>query len=73
MVSETSLPPSGDSGDEVPENLLFDDPDADIILRSHDNYKFRVLKRVIAQTCHNAILEVFSCRRLLPTVHLLAH
>ena len=46
-VSETSLPPSGDSGDEVPENLLFDDPDADIILRSCDNHEFRVLKLYI--------------------------
>ena len=46
-VSETSLPPSGDSGDEVQENLLFDDPDADIILRSCDNHEFRVLKLYI--------------------------
>jgi len=29
---------------EIPENSLFDDPDADIILRSCDHHEFRVLK-----------------------------
>ena len=42
MASELSLPPSN-SG-EIPENSLFDDPDADIILRSCDHREFRVLK-----------------------------
>ena len=41
-VSEVSSPPSSSS--EVPESPLFDDPDADIILRSCDHREFRVLK-----------------------------
>jgi len=41
-VSEISSPPSNLS--EIPENSLFDDPDADIILRSSDHREFRVLK-----------------------------
>lgn len=32
------------NSDEIPENSLFDDPDADIILRSCDHREFRVLK-----------------------------
>ena len=41
-VSEVFSPPS--NFDEIPENPLFDDPDADIILRSCDHREFRVLK-----------------------------
>ena len=41
-VSEVFSPPS--NSDEIPENSLFDDPDADIILRSCDHREFRVLK-----------------------------
>jgi len=41
-ASEVSSPPCN-SG-EIPENSLFDDPDADIILRSCDHREFRVLK-----------------------------
>ena len=40
--SEAFSPPSNLG--EIPENLLFDDPDADIILRSSDHREFRVLK-----------------------------
>jgi len=46
-VSEVSSPPSSSS--EVPENPLFDDPDADIILRSCDHREFRVLKLYITK------------------------
>jgi len=42
MASEVSLPPSNSV--EIPENSLFDDPGADIILRSCDHREFRVLK-----------------------------
>jgi len=41
-ASEVSSPPSNSR--EIPENSLFDDPDADIILRSCDHREFRVLK-----------------------------
>ena len=41
-AGEVSSPPSN-SG-ETPGNSLFDDPDADIILRSCDHHEFRVLK-----------------------------
>ena len=41
-ASEVSSP-SSNSG-EIPENSLFDDPDADFILRSCDHREFRVLK-----------------------------
>ena len=42
MVSEVSSPPSNPG--EIPENSLFVDSDADIILRSCDHREFRVLK-----------------------------
>ena len=42
MVSEAFSPPSNLG--QIPENSLFDDPDADIILRSCDHREFRVLK-----------------------------
>ena len=32
------------------ENLLFDFPEADLILRSHDSYEFRVLKLYIVHS-----------------------
>ena len=41
-VSDISSSPS--SLGEIPENSLFDDPDADIVLRSCDHREFRVLK-----------------------------
>ena len=41
-VSEAFSPPSNLG--EIQEDLLFDDPDADIILRSRDHREFRVLK-----------------------------
>ena len=41
-VSELSSPPSFLV--ETPADPLFDDPDADLILRSHDHREFRVLK-----------------------------
>ena len=41
-VSEAFSPPSNMG--EIQEDLLFDDPDADIILRSRDHREFRVLK-----------------------------
>jgi len=44
-VSEASSPPS--SSVELPGSPLFDDPDADIVLRSCDNHEFRVLKYCI--------------------------
>jgi len=45
--SEVFSPPS--SSREIPENSLFDDPDADIILRSCDHREFRVLKLYITK------------------------
>jgi hypothetical protein len=41
-VTETKTPPSGPV--ISPKNLLFDFPEADVILRSRDSYEFRVLK-----------------------------
>jgi len=41
-VTKVFSPPSNLR--EIPENSLFDDPDADIILRSCDHHEFRVLK-----------------------------
>jgi hypothetical protein len=43
----TNPPELASTTDEPPENLPFDYPDADIILRSHDSYHFRVLKTLI--------------------------
>ena len=43
----TNPPELASTTDEPPENLLLDYPDADIILRSHDSYHFRVLKTLI--------------------------
>ena len=47
-VSETFSLPSNLG--EIPENSLFDDPDADIILRSCDHREFRVLKYHVIKT-----------------------
>jgi len=41
-VSEASAPPS--DSHKFPNNPLFDDPDADITLRSSDDHEFRILK-----------------------------
>jgi hypothetical protein len=43
-IGEESLPLSQSFADSLPEILCFDDPDADIILRSCDHHEFRVLK-----------------------------
>ena len=48
-VNEPSSPPAGSDSDEVVENPLFDDPEADIILRSCDHCEFRVLKVYIVK------------------------
>ena len=47
-VSETFSPPSNLG--QIPENSHFDDPDADIILRSCDHREFRVLKYHVIKT-----------------------
>jgi hypothetical protein len=44
MISEPLSPSATSSSDVFPENLLFDDPDADIILQSCDHHEFRLLK-----------------------------
>ena len=47
-VSEAFSSPSNLG--EIPQNSLFDDPDADIILRSSDHREFRVLKYHVIKT-----------------------
>jgi hypothetical protein len=51
-VNESSSPPAGSEEMvevEMVENRLFDDPEADIILRSRDDREFRVLKVYIVK------------------------
>jgi hypothetical protein len=48
IVTETKTPPSGPVISL--ENLLFDFPEADVILRSCDSYEFRVLKLYIVHS-----------------------
>ncbi|KAI0253679.1 hypothetical protein BJV78DRAFT_1191244 [Lactifluus subvellereus] len=54
-MSALSLPPESEAASSRPErdessNKLFDDPDADIILRSSDSQEFRVLKLYIIKS-----------------------
>lgn|SRR6267142_233716 len=44
MIGEPLSPSATSSSDVFPENLLFDDSDADIILQSCDHHEFRLLK-----------------------------
>ena len=46
---ETPSPPSNSAQDRPPEQLLLDDPEADIVLRSCDHREFRVLKLYIVK------------------------
>lgn len=48
-ISEPSSPSATSTSDIFPENLLFDDPDADIIVQSCDHHEFRLLKLHIIQ------------------------